>query len=440
MLVKPQVLRRVLDWRWLGALICAAAFVLSLTMVPADAQGRRGEDATLYDQPNRSQGGGTSVQQGNSRGIFDTIFGVRRAPGRRLRSGDLPELRILTPTDPLPELVISIEEKDPNAEVVVVFGDRYADAVADGLIDAYAQIPRVTIDRLVKPRSGLADLSRYDWLTEMESYLLDSRQKIDAAVFAIGLNDRLVPLSDSSGEHAFLSARWQGLYGERIDKIMLALERRGIPAVWVGLPPVADADVSRDFLTMNGMIRVRSESAGAQFIDVWNNFLDENGQYSAIGPDLEGQHRDLRRRDGVGFTRAGARKLGHFVERGLKRLLRPDGFELAIPQQTRMSLAEILAAERATGIGRITALNVGGPSAVAELAGDTSGTQVDIVGARGEVANTSVEALLVDGSAVVERAGRANDFRWPPEARADEGVSGADFEADLAPTTSAVTQ
>ena len=430
----------MLDWRWLGAVICAVAFVLSSTILPADAQGRRGEDATLYDQPSRAEGGGTSVQGGNGGGLLNTIFGVRRAPGRRSRSGDFPELRVVTPTSPFPELIIPVEEKDPNAEVVVVFGDRYADAVADGLIDAYAQIPRVTIDRLVKPRSGLADLSRYDWLTEMESYLLDSRQKIDAAVFAIGLNDHRVPLSDSSGEHAFLSARWQGLYGERIDKIMLALERRGIPAVWVGLPPVADADLSRDFLTMNGMIRVRSESAGAQFIDVWNNFLDENGQYSAIGPDLEGQQRDLRRRDGIGFTRAGSRKLGHFVERGLKRLLRPDGFELAIPQQTRMSLAEILAAERATGIGRITALNVGGPSAVAELAGDATGRQGDIVGARRTAANTSVEELLVDGSAVVERAGRANDFRWPPEARADEDVPGSDFEADPARTTSAVTQ
>lgn len=433
---RAEFLRSILDWRWLGVFACAFVLALSSVIVPADAQGRRGEDATLYDQPNRQQGGGTSVQRGNSRGLFDTIFGVRRAPRRGSGFGDLPELRVVTPTDPLPELIISVEEKDPNAEVVVVFGDRYADAVADGLIDAYAQIPRVTIDRLVKPRSGLADLTRYDWLTEIETYLLDSRQKIDAAVFAIGLNDR-VPLSDSSGDHEFLSSRWQGLYGERIDKIMLALERRGIPAVWVGLPPVADPEISRDFLTLNGMIRIRTESAGAQFIDIWTNFLDENGQYSAMGPDLEGQQRDLRGGDGIGFTRSGARKLGHFVERGLKRLLRPDGFELAIPQPTRMSLAEILAAERATGIGRITALNVGTPSAVTELAGETNQVQVDIVDERGEVPSTSAEALLFDGTAVVERAGRANDFRWPPEARTDDEVSGLDAEADVAPTPSA---
>jgi hypothetical protein len=42
---------------------------------------------------------------------------------------------------------------------------------------------------------------------------------------------------------------------------------------------------------------------------------------AALGPDFEGQIRRLRSYDGVYFTKAGARKLAHYVERKINRLL-----------------------------------------------------------------------------------------------------------------------
>ena len=39
------------------------------------------------------------------------------------------------------------------------------------------------------------------------------------------------------------------------------------------------------------------------------------------GPDFEGQIRRLRAGDGVHFTRAGARKLAHYVEREIRRVM-----------------------------------------------------------------------------------------------------------------------
>ena len=46
-----------------------------------------------------------------------------------------------------------------------------------------------------------------------------------------------------------------------------------------------------------------------------DGFVDEAGRFLQQGPDFEGQTRRLRSYDGVYFTRVGARKLAHDVER-----------------------------------------------------------------------------------------------------------------------------
>jgi hypothetical protein len=48
-------------------------------------------------------------------------------------------------------------------------------------------------------------------------------------------------------------------------------------------------------------------TAGITYVDVWDGFVDEAGQFLQKGPDFEGQTRQLRSSDGVYFTKAGAR-------------------------------------------------------------------------------------------------------------------------------------
>jgi hypothetical protein len=69
---------------------------------------------------------------------------------------------------------------------------------------------------------------------------------------------------------------------------------------------------------MNDVIRERAYLNGYKYIDAYQGFTDENGAYSAYGPDLEGAIRLLRLRDGINFTDAGNRKLAHFVEKELR--------------------------------------------------------------------------------------------------------------------------
>jgi uncharacterized protein len=86
------------------------------------------------------------------------------------------------------------------------------------------------------------------------------------------------------------------------------------------LPNLARTDANDLAQRINDVIRERAYLNGYKYVDAYQGFTDENGAYSAYGPDLEGAIRLLRLRDGTNFTDAGNRKLAHFVEKEL----RPD--------------------------------------------------------------------------------------------------------------------
>jgi hypothetical protein len=70
---------------------------------------------------------------------------------------------------------------------------------------------------------------------------------------------------------------------------------------------------------------------GIVYVDIWDGFVDEAGRYSPQGPDYEGQIRRLRTSDGVYFTKFGARKLAHYVEREIERSNRGTPVALPVP-------------------------------------------------------------------------------------------------------------
>ena len=120
-------------------------------------------------------------------------------------------------------------------------------------------------------------------------------------------------------------------YIKRIDDTIAALKSKDMPVFWVGLPPIRGTKSSADATFLNDLYRSRAEKAGITYIDVWDGFVDEAGRYSPQGPDYEGQIRRLRAGDGVYFTKAGARKLAHYVEREIQRAMVNRGTPVALP-------------------------------------------------------------------------------------------------------------
>ena len=103
--------------------------------------------------------------------------------------------------------------------------------------------------------------------------------------------------------------------------MIAVLKSKGVPVLWVGLPAVRGPKAMSDSLFLNSLYRDAAGKAGITYVDVWDGFVDEAGRFLQQGPDFEGQIRRLRAYDGVYFTKAGARKLAHYVEREITRLM-----------------------------------------------------------------------------------------------------------------------
>jgi hypothetical protein len=107
----------------------------------------------------------------------------------------------------------------------------------------------------------------------------------------------------------------------RIDETIASVKTSKVPVFWVGLPPLRGEKSASDIPFLNELYRSCADKAGIVYIEVWDGFVDEDGRYVQSGPDVDGQTRRLRTKDGVYFTNAGARKLAHYVEREIERWL-----------------------------------------------------------------------------------------------------------------------
>jgi hypothetical protein len=135
---------------------------------------------------------------------------------------------------------------------------------------------------------------------------------------------------------------------------------------------------------------------------VWDGFVDEGGKFTTNGPDYEGQVRRLRSSDGVYFTKFGARKLAHYVEREIRRYMGNRSLQVSLPSGPMGPVpAEGKSAVRPLA-GPVVPLTAAA-SASEELAGGGSGAS-----ARDAIATQ----VLVKGEPVAAPAGRADNFVW----------------------------
>jgi hypothetical protein len=188
--------------------------------------------------------------------------------------------------------------------------------------------------------------------------------------------------------------------------MIAVLKSKGIPVVWVGLPAIRGPKGTSDILFLDSLYRDAANKAGITYVDVWDGFVDERGLFLQKGPDFEGQIRQLRAYDGVYFTKPGARKLAHYVEREITRLLAGRSAPIALPTEPATPEANAVP-------GQPAPRPVAGP--IMPLVASSVGTD-QLLGGPG-TRPASVDALaartLVKGEALNAPAGRADDFSWP---------------------------
>jgi hypothetical protein len=223
--------------------------------------------------------------------------------------------------------------------------------------------------------------------------------------------------------YEFRSDEWAAFYTKRIDATIAALKSAGVPVFWVGLPSIRGPKSTGDVQYLDDLYRSSAEKAGITYIDVWDGFVDDNGRFVVQGADFEGQIRRLRTGDGVHFTKAGARKLAHYLEREIRRVSTPGAELVALP-----SAEPVAPSSLATAPG--TPAKPSGPAArplagpVVPLTASVTTSQ-ELIGSKDTGASAvpkSVTRALVNGDAIAAPAGRADDFQWPRRGIAPVGA------------------
>ncbi len=467
---------RISHWL-IGAAILAAADCAGVAAIefaltaPAQAQFFGDRSSPFANRPRPPRSGG----------LFDGMFGNPNRPTFEEGPGDAPvdNARAPSPRKPDPKA----EPVVPTTSIIVM-GDGMADWLAYGLEDAFSDTPEIGIIRKNKAHSGLL---RYDTKGDLDWWHaardILTPEKPNYVIMMLGISDRqnfrekdlakeadkkeadkkkvdaaksdsakpdadksaqkdsapekddeadqpsiMAPESQgkkASGSIEFRSDKWAEIYSRRIDDTIAALKSKGVPVFWVGLPAIKGPKSTADAVYLNDLYRARAEKAGAIYIDVWDGFVDEGGKFTTNGPDYEGQVRRLRSGDGVYFTKYGARKLAHYVERELRRYMSNRSLQVSLPT------------------GPVAPLPSDGKSAARPLVGPvvpltvTQGNSDDLLGGAGTSSahgDAIATHVLVKGEPLPATPGRADDFAWR---QTDDGNAAV---AAMSPITPAVSE
>jgi hypothetical protein len=235
-----------------------------------------------------------------------------------------------------------------------------------------------------------------------------------------------------NGIYQFREERWVELYTKKIEEMIAVMKSQGVPVLWVGLPAVRGPKATSDALFLDSLYRDAAGKAGITYVDVWDGFVDEAGRFLQKGPDFEGQIRQLRSYDGVYFTKPGARKLAHYVEREITRLLASRSGPIALPTEPATPDANALP-------GQPAPRPLAGP--ILPLVASSVGTD-QLLGGPGS-RPAAVDALaartLVKGEPLAPPAGRADDFVWPRREVGHEQAKGETPVASIAPDGTVAT-
>ena len=219
----------------------------------------------------------------------------------------------------------------PNQGVyrVLVLGDSLGEGLWQGLVGAFKNDHSLQLINRAKWGTGFSRRRFIGRPRELEPML--SAIKPDIVIITVGAKDAVASILEGRKKHRFGSPEWRKIYSSRLDGILGRLKKQKAAIYWVGLPIMRDPIFNENMNTLNELFREKSHLNNIKFIDTWNGFVDQYGNFSPFGPDLDGRVVRLRDKDGVRFTKAGYRKLAHYVEREIRRDLIAARSERNIP-------------------------------------------------------------------------------------------------------------
>lgn len=344
--------------------------------------------------------------------LRDLFFGSRKS--ERVEPPPAPDVRktrtrpsqaARRPQTPPTPLVPKADE----AKVVLVIGDFLGNGLAEGLEQVYAENPNVRVISRTSGSSGFVRDDFHDWPAEAPKVV--AAEKPAAIIVMLGANDRQ-QMTVKGAREAVMSDAWKTEYQARTEKLSKALSQTGVPFVWVGVPSFKSPSMLKDMLDFNDFYRAAAEGTKAEFVDIWDGFVDEAGAYMQTGPDINGQPVRLRNDDGINLTAAGKRKVAFYAEKPLAKLL---GSAATPGVATALPAAPLTDADKPVDVDSIART---APISLRDPELDGGKELMGAVFAAKHEARSAGERLLVDGIAPASVEGRADNFGLPAIAAA----------------------
>jgi hypothetical protein len=190
---------------------------------------------------------------------------------------------------------------DDVMKTIVVFGDSQAQGIAGGLQRVLLDDPRYKVLNRSHPGAALVH-SDTEWLAPVVNFV--AKDKAQIAIVMFGANDRLDMRDEGSYVH-FRTDAWRDTYAKRADKILTALTGAGLKVIWCGNPIARSPTYSDDMKYINDIYATEVAKFGGEFLPLWTIIADNQGQFTAYGPDRSGVTERMRNDDGIHFTAAG---------------------------------------------------------------------------------------------------------------------------------------
>ena len=258
----------------------------------------------------------------------------------------------------LPEVVKPEIPKADGATRLAVFGDSMAVDVGKALERFYAEDPNIVVLTQGVGSSGIVRADFFDWPKTINDEI--GKNSFDIAVVIIGINDRQ-KMSIAGTSYPSLAPEWLTEYSARVSRMVQALRAANKPTVWVGLPPMEAPKFGQTMIQVNEIDRLAAFSGGAEFLDIFDKFANEDGKYTARGPDLNGTQVRMRKDDGIHFSAAGADKLAFYLSQSLKNYYRGGGrVGLEVADALAGTDAQMLLRPPYQGLGQMKLLELAG--------------------------------------------------------------------------------
>lgn len=352
-------MKRILIWLvtalMLGALLLtdflpmfASAQELPLSVVPGQAVAQQiaGERIHVAQQ-----------QKKKRKTLMDLLFGDDQEQQRDEPAVERPVKRVpkeaAVPAKP-------VIEKAVGATRLAVFGDSMAVDVAKALDRMFAEDPNIVI---ISRGIGSSSFVRPDFHDfNAEARAETAANSFDLAVVIIGINDRQ-KMRLNGESYGSLTPEWSTEYSARVSDFVTQLRNAGKPTIWIGLPPMdpGTPKFSNAMAKISEIQKLAVFAGGAEFLDITERFLTEEGKYSAFGPDLNGNRVRMRKDDGIHFTAAGADKVAFYLQQTLKLYYRGGGsVGLEVADPLLGTDAQLMVRPPYQGLGQMTLLEVAG--------------------------------------------------------------------------------